>query len=186
MPRYGPLSGTIKRPRQYKTSLFSKAGSLVSLGGLRGCNPAAGPHRQISDGKRVRGLTTTGLFASIARLAGRRAMLSAGRLTVDVAQSARAPDCGSGGRGFKSRHPPFSGAGMDLQRWSAVWHAQTVRKCLFGNTLCAKGGLQASFLVRKCGFGRQMPRFRAKNGENVQSPKVIVRHRGCNRLADKD
>lgn len=26
---------------------------------------------------------------------------------VDVAQLVRAPLCGSGGRGFKSRHPPF-------------------------------------------------------------------------------
>ena len=29
-----------------------------------------------------------------------------GLYMVDVAQSARAPDCGSGGRGFKSHHPP--------------------------------------------------------------------------------
>ena len=26
---------------------------------------------------------------------------------VDVAQLVRAPVCGTGGRGFKSRHPPF-------------------------------------------------------------------------------
>ena len=29
-------------------------------------------------------------------------------LVVDVAQLVRVPDCGSGGRGFKSHHPPQS------------------------------------------------------------------------------
>ncbi len=57
---------------------------------------------------RVLQFLLTAVWGRVKHAATRGSFLSCGVIVVGIAQLVRAPDCGSGGRGFKSHYLPFA------------------------------------------------------------------------------